>query len=173
VLVVSTAKWTVTQWAGYTVNDTNTGRYCLIVGNTSNTMIMEYPKDLAPITFATGDHFTIYHCYPALDQVGIGSGDLLVGDGPPYGLLYNATTGTNTWPHQISEPLYVWGNTLNGANAEIGSGYPNILVNRDFFNDTVKPGYTPFTYPHPLTEAATPVTVLTPPQNLQVVPPAK
>jgi hypothetical protein len=46
--------------------------------------------------------------------------------------------------------LYVWGNTLNGVPINIGSGYPNIQENRDFFNGIPKPGYTPLVYPHPL-----------------------
>jgi hypothetical protein len=182
VLVVTNAGWTTNQWSGYTVNDTNTGRFCLIVGNTSDTMTMESPEKLSPITFNNGDGFQLYYCYPALDQVGVGSGDLLVGDGAPYGPLYNSVTTTNSWPHQVSEPLYAWGNTLNGAPANIGSGYPNIQENRDFFNNTAKPSYTPFTYPHPLAAAQNSDTfaftngvptnsILSPPSDMHAGPP--
>ena len=34
----------------------------------------------------------------------------------------------------------------------------HIQEGRDFFNDTQKPGYTPYTYPHPLATAASPPT---------------
>ncbi|HEY4952008.1 MAG TPA: hypothetical protein VII71_01320, partial [Verrucomicrobiae bacterium] len=75
--------------------------------------------------------------------------------------VVNSKTGTAGWPHEVSEPLYVWGNTLNGNPTGLSSGYPNIQENRDFFNNTPKPGYVPFTFPHPLT-----VSALFPPSNL-------
>lgn len=50
--------------------------------------------------------------------------------------------------------LYEWGNTHEGSNVNIAvSGHqadPHIKEGRDFFNDTVRPGYVPYTYPHPL-----------------------
>lgn len=160
-LLVPSANWTVNQWSGYTINDTSTGRFCLITGNTANQMYMESPKDAQPITFKNGDVFAIYYCYPALDQVGVGSGDLLSGDGTVSSPVVNSKTGTAGWPHEVSEPLYVWGNTLNGNPTGLSSGYPNIQENRDFFNNTPKPGYAPFAFPHPLT-----VSALFPPSNL-------
>ena len=63
---------------------------------------------------------------------------------------------------QSSDPLYEWNNTLNGTDADISvytgwnatctnpSMADHIQAKRDYFNDTVKPGYTPYTYPHPL-----------------------
>jgi hypothetical protein len=151
-LVVSGANWTANQWVGYTVNNTNSGRFSIITGNTANTISTHSPKDLSAMTFNTGDHFTIYKCIYALDQVGRGSGDLVQGDGPPYGWIANLATGQANWPRESAEPCYVWGNTLNGnVGTANNSGYPNIQENRDFFNNTAKPGYTPYVYPHPLT----------------------
>jgi len=59
----------------------------------------------------------------------------------------------------ISYPLYVWNNNHNGnlvgmvctAGCEV-NGRPHLLEGRDFVNNgtTPKPGYTSFTYPHPL-----------------------
>jgi hypothetical protein len=50
--------------------------------------------------------------------------------------------------------LYEWGNTHEGNNVNITvSGHNadvHIKASRDFFNDTVRPDYMPFTYPHPL-----------------------
>ena len=89
------------------------------------------------------------------------------------------STGQGTYPrqHQLSvnwssgvptnggyyiDPIYIWGNTGAGANGTGGllgfsnggswgsqTGYFN--SGRDYFNGgTAKPGYTPYTYPHPL-----------------------
>jgi len=73
-----------------------------------------------------------------------------------------------------SYPIYVWDNTiapvttvscatgcsyidsLNGTGLNglfITDGAQHVVENRDFFNDTKRPGYTPFTYPHPLAAA--------------------
>ena len=80
--------------------------------------------------------------YACLDQVGRSTGVLLSGDIPL----------PMIWPEQAREPLYQWGNTKNGvANPTIQSSSRNIRANRDFINNEVKPGYTPFPYPHPLT----------------------
>jgi hypothetical protein len=72
-----------------------------------------------------------------------------------------------------SEPVYIWNNrrSLGGAIVPLtvtvedygltnpdsckSSTYDTsakyIVLNRDYFNGTPKPGYTPYTYPHPLT----------------------
>jgi pectate lyase len=57
-------------------------------------------------------------------------------------------------------PLYEWGNTVNGNDADISLNDPWSCANpsmsdhlqegRDFYNDTQMPGYTPYSYPHPL-----------------------
>jgi hypothetical protein len=87
--------------------------------------------------------------YPAPRQVGFGrvTGTAgLDGDGVYFG---------------DSEPAYLWNNT--GAMLGIGvSDYGGVectnpdsttkyvVLNRDYFNNTAKPGYTPYSYPHPL-----------------------
>lgn len=67
---------------------------------------------------------------------------------------------------QVLEPLYEWGNTLDGQDTDIGvynfpgcdspSVHDHVKENRDFYNDTPRPGYTPYPYPHPLTQGALP-----------------
>ena len=70
-----------------------------------------------------------------------------------------------------SEPAYIWNNTsvplanvdvedygntasdsceaVNGGSTDTSANY--VVLNRDYFNgSTAKPGYTPYTYPHPL-----------------------
>ncbi len=65
-----------------------------------------------------------------------------------------------------SEPAYIWGNSTEplstaltdyGGSACTGpdSTVKYIVANRDYFNGTTaKPGYTPYTYPHPLTQGS-------------------
>jgi hypothetical protein len=181
-LPVCGANWTSNQWAGYILYDTtlasnylaagtnfvpngsggttqpgNMPVYCLIQGNNANELVLTPPKDF-PFMGGSGDQFVIYYCGAALDQVGRGSGDLIqditVGSWPNnVTWTINTATGTNTWPHQVLEPLYSWANTLNGNPAGIKSlmGYSNIQEGRDIYSNQVAPGYVPLPYPHPLT----------------------
>ena len=88
--------------------------------------------------------------------------------------------------NQQLSPVYEWNNTLNGLNADLALSDPwgcrspsmadHIQVNRDYFNNTVRPDYTPYEYPHPLTRGETPETAPAPsdpapsaPTNLRVV----
>jgi hypothetical protein len=76
------------------------------------------------------------HGYPCRDQIG---------------------RGTN----QSLYPIYEWNNTHNGSNLNMyilhnWGGNPDYLNEhvqngRDFYNDTIMPGYTPYQYPHPFT----------------------
>lgn len=82
--------------------------------------------------------------YPCLDQVGRGTCDLLSGEPP----------APAAWPHQASEPLYLWNNDWtpvpHNPGSVVGSQHAVIREDRDYFNNTPKPGYKPYTYPHPL-----------------------
>jgi len=90
----------------------------------------------------TGDSYQIRHANPCLDQVGRGAGLLLSGSSPtPSGPV-----------NQASEPVYVWNNT-GYTIAQCASGmWASVKLGRDFMDNgmTPKPGYTPYTYPHPL-----------------------
>lgn len=70
-----------------------------------------------------------------------------------------------------SEPLYIWNNTgtynvsvvddntFPGQCTNPDSSVDYVVADRDYFNDgTAKPGYTKFTYPHPLRSEAAPET---------------
>jgi len=84
--------------------------------------------------------------WPCLDQVGRGPGQ---------------------YPNEPSVPLYAWNNgsalgcSQGGSCSNnitlIGDGDSHVQAGRDFINNgtTVKPGYVPYTYPHPLQGAAT------------------
>jgi hypothetical protein len=142
--------------------------------------------------------------YPCLDQIGRGAGDLLTGDFPN---VVDSATGTITWPHQASDPVYVWGNTFNTSSyapSFYWSNFDSVSVeNRDYYlqlpnynetatfngtagigqglasakpstctpsvgwwatdtntlyrcatTNTWAPYYTPYTYPHPLTQGS-------------------
>ncbi|MFX0196082.1 MAG: hypothetical protein ACFFCW_08165 [Candidatus Hodarchaeota archaeon] len=85
------------------------------------------------------------------------------------------TPGWYGWPcldqigrgaNQSSNPMYEWNNEkcanppCDGGGTdvdihifELGGGLDvnyHLIENRDFYNDTQKPGYTPYIYPHPL-----------------------
>jgi hypothetical protein len=103
------------------------------------------------VTFNTGDTYQIWKVARLLDQSGLGKGDLLTGAGP-YGSPAMATP--KAWPKQVEEPCYSWNNTQNGEARNLWSNQPTIKEGRDFFNNTPKPGYKPYTYPHPLVSGA-------------------
>ena len=68
---------------------------------------------------------------------------------------YPCIDGLGRGPNQVLTPVYGWGNTLNGSPtnlityASCEKGHTIVQENRDFYN-TKKPGYTAYTYPHPL-----------------------
>ncbi len=51
--------------------------------------------------------------YPCLDQPGRGAGDLITGSAFPD--IVDSKTGTESWPHEVLDPIYVWDNTYNSA----------------------------------------------------------
>ncbi|MEK6840699.1 MAG: PGF-pre-PGF domain-containing protein [Nanoarchaeota archaeon] len=93
-----------------------------------------------------GDTYQIRKAYPCLDQVGRGKGNLISGDTPL----------PAAWPNQTLEPVYQWNNTLNGVTNPVAAAAYNIhpKENRDFYNNVAMPGYTSYTYPHPLVSGA-------------------
>lgn len=74
---------------------------------------------------------------------------------------------SNKWG---SVPVYYWGNTINAPMnvGEINSGTAFVQLNRDYFNGTPRPGYTEYTYPHPLNTGGGGGGVGTSPQHLRV-----
>ena len=157
-LVAANPGWIPNQFYGCTVYNPR-NNLCGIV-NTNNANTMWFLSSASPqyqITFNAGDPVVVHMVYPQFDQPGRGYGDLLSGDTP-----------AANWPHQVSEPMYFWNNTLNYNYLPTAAGglgyspYPDIAPGRDFFNSP-KPGYIPFTYPHPLTQLTNLVVALPPP----------
>ena len=63
-----------------------------------------------------------------------------------YPALYQVGRGKD----QIANPAYIWN---NASTIRASSGSANVQVNRDFILGA-RPGYTPYTYPHPVRGAA-------------------
>ena len=170
-LQVNGANWANNQWYGYTVLNTNNGSFSLITSNNTNTIYYLGSSTASAsivacsvLTFNVGDHFQIRRVIAALDQPGRGSGDLLEdlgvatnGSAQGFGLgtsqvllTINTAKGLPAWPRQALDGVYAWGNTLNGAAANLDCMYPTLQSGRDYYNNTKMPNYTPFVYPHPL-----------------------
>jgi hypothetical protein len=105
--------------------------------------------------------------YPLLDQPGRGSFPSYTNGNP--GNWPNTTTGYASSAYQVLDPVYTWNNIVAGVSLnDIGAngeplGVNFMQLNRDYYVDTAKSGYTPYTYPHPLSLGA--------PSNLRVVQP--
>jgi hypothetical protein len=149
-LIVSGAGWTINQWVGDEVFNTNSigvwngvtnnGNCGTISSNSSDTMYFYASR--APgyqIGFTAGDVLHVHDIVP-MDGIGVGTGDLLVGDNP-----------SPTYLHQVRDPQYYWSNNVNGVMVEIkqGDSYGWARLGREFIAG-IKPGYTPLVYPHPL-----------------------
>jgi hypothetical protein len=139
ILIVANAGWKTNQWMGYSVTNTTqrmkgrTGAVfhpsSYITRNTSETITFQGNDMGQPMTFNNGDSYEIYKLLAALDQPGRGKGDLLADKDPVV---------TGSWPHQALEPVYAWGNTYNNSRQlDIGSQYPTIHENRDFYNQKI------------------------------------
>jgi hypothetical protein len=132
--------WTTNQFAGCVITNTtqvitDSGLHPIsrVFSNTSNTITFGINAPDTTKTFNIGDGFVIYRPLITLDQPGRGKGDLLANESP-----INTTTGGIAWPHQAVDPAYGWLNTMSGSTAgsavNIGSGYPNVQENREYYN---------------------------------------
>jgi hypothetical protein len=154
-VTVSGANWITNQWVGYTLRRTsnlcslNTVTFGWILSNTSNTITYTSNGgyNIANMAFCTGDTLEIRKVDHALDQPGRALGSLITGDPPirPGG-----------WAYQVTEPCYSWNNT-NDVKGQVNfSAEPGVRANEHYFNNTPMPGYTSYTYPHPLTKSSPP-----------------
>ena len=165
-VTVSGTPWTTNQWHGYSIKklsgSSSGAQFSFILSNTSSTITFsaDLGFSLPNLSFSPGDTFAIYKVTQALDQPGVSGGSLISGatPSPPSG-----------WNDQAVEPCYQWNNTYTGPG---GSGSINfianlnssVVANHNYYNNTAMPGYTPYTYPHPLVTGG-----ITAPSNLRVV----
>jgi hypothetical protein len=150
-VTVSGASWTPNQWASYTLRRTSDHchsgslNFGEISGNTSNTITYSDNGGYAgqSMSFCAGDSLEIRKVDHAIDQPGRAGGSLISGDNPipPPG-----------WNNQVTEPCYAW----NNGNAKLSAVHGSIRQGVDYFNNKPMPGYTPYTYPHPLTKGLLP-----------------
>jgi len=84
----------------------------------------------------------------------------LIEEDPGYPALYQIGRGKN----QVLDPAYVWSNDVTMV---VGSGSANVVVNRDFYL-SARPGYIPYTYPHPL-QGVSDITPPSAPTGLSVI----
>jgi hypothetical protein len=149
-LIDSTKMWTANQWVGYTIKNLSTSR----LSNAAPISRMQTPSTITEwaaasqdglLTFAVGDSYEIRRVLDVLDMPGMGQ---------DFGL--NRTT--KQWPNQVREAIYSWNNTLNGANAKVTNDKFQLITEAPvgittsgyhFYNNTVKPNYTPLCDPHP------------------------
>lgn len=165
-LTDTSKNWTVNQWAGFWLFNTNGGIATGITGNTANTIscVSGY-HDIsggggANMIFNIGDGYQIYYLRAVLDQPGTGQGDLIADTVSGNSIPYDVVTGLMAWPNEAFDPIYIWGNTMDYQYPDSAYGPPvnggasqstSIIQGRDWIDGTPKPGYTPLVYPHPLT----------------------
>jgi hypothetical protein len=142
---VSGANWTPNQWARYTLRRVTAGstvNFGWIYSNTANTISFSGGNYGPNMSFVAGDSLEIRKVIHEMDQPGRAAGGLVTGNPPvrPAG-----------WNDQVTEPCYQWN---NGALLHFTPG-PGIRPG-DYFDNTPMPGYTPYTYPHPLTKGLPP-----------------
>ena len=150
-LVDTTKNWAPNQWQYFTAKRLSDDQVAFIKSNTNNTLALLYYKDSGGgAIWKAGDQYQIHRPLILLDQPGRGQGDMITGTSP-----VNRVTGKATWPHQALEPSYSWNDiytpTGESVNFKTGSGNHKLQQEgRDYYNNTPMPGYTSYTYPHPL-----------------------
>jgi hypothetical protein len=166
----TTKTWTTDHWIGYAAKRPLDGGIMIITSNTSTVLTGYYMAGYGGgTTWAVGDSYQIHRVLISQDQPCRGAGDLITST-TEFNPV-NSTTGTPSWTHQALEPVYSWNDRYTPDNSLVniitGPGAFAVLqAGRDYFNNTPMPGYTPYTYPHPLVSGAPP-----PPQHLVILPP--
>jgi len=141
--------------------------------------VMNLQRNAGPDPCWGQNYSTAGQFYHAPRQIGMG---YVTGTGTanyPADSVSSATTDSIGYVGD-PEPAYIWGNSrapLNVAITDYGSSggctgtvdtSTNYIVSgRDFYPNTAKPGYSPYTYPHPLTSGTT--VSLTAPTNVKAV----
>ncbi len=137
----STKNWSTNRWRGYSIRRPSDGATAVISSNTINTLSIEQWHSQG---FAVGNTYEIRKTIRVLDQPGLGA---------QAGTMYR---NYPRWMQQATEPCYSWNNrdrNNNLVNFITAIGGTTIIAGRDYFNNTPMPGYTPYTYPHPLVTA--------------------
>jgi hypothetical protein len=140
----STKNWSTNRWRGYSIRRPSDGATAVISSNTNNTLSIEQWHSQG---FAVGDTYEIRKAIQVIDQPGLGA------------QVGTMKRNNPRWMQQATEPCYSWNNrdqNNNPVNFITAQAGPTIIEGRDYFNNTPMPGYTPYTYPHPLTTSLPP-----------------
>lgn len=163
-MTVAGTPWRTNQWAGYAVRrTTNLGglagqSFSQIQSNTANTITYKASIYQDSLQFSIGDRFEFQLVLHAMDQPGRSGGSLVSGEIP---------AAPRGWNDQVTSPWYEWENYREGgADVSFESAYAGIRQNEHYLNNTEKPGYTPYAYPHPLILGQLPPRA---PANLRVI----
>lgn len=125
-----------------------------IISNTSDTLTYKASiyEALSPgynLNFATSDTFEINKVVHGIDQIGRVGGSLIDNTATP------ALPGG--WNNQTTSAWYQWGNSEGAQTGVVFNPTSGSIVSgTHFYDNTAKPGYTPFTYPHPLRTGSSP-----------------
>ena len=143
-LTDSSQSWIDDDLIGITVYNLDDGSMGTITANTGTTLTATLSggtdNDWDP-----GDSFKITDGYPCRDQIGRSTDQWLWSDENPY-------------PPQVLDPAYAW-NNKHGENDVLFYEHNceqckrHLKEGTDYYNNLEKPGYVPYTYPHPLTLA--------------------
>lgn len=82
----------------------------------------------------------------ALDQPGRSGGSLISGDTPTH-------LWSNGQNDQTNNACYEWDNTEDGGDVDFIAGHSVIVENVNYVQDTARPNYVAYQYPHPLNVA--------------------
>jgi hypothetical protein len=139
--------WSANQWASYELRRSSDGATAYIQSNTGTSLTVRQWSS-SDAHWGSGQAYQIRRVLMALDQPGLGAGDLLSGDNP-----------TPRWLNQVREGCWSWNNiyTPDGSHINFSQGFnagngSGLVQGLDYFNNTPMPGYTPYVYPHPLTQ---------------------
>jgi hypothetical protein len=120
-----------------------------ITANTATTLTLRdsiYQGNYSMV-WAAGETYEINKVTLSMDMAGTSGGSDLGGVDLP--------SLPGGWNNQTVSACYEWSNTREGgANVDFATSYPILVAGTHYKNDTVKPGYTAFTYPHPLVSGA-------------------
>jgi hypothetical protein len=170
VTVSGSPGWTTNQWVGYSVTRTsnlagaNTETCSVILASTANSLTYSTAGGFSPnLSFAAGDSLQLWKVTQAMDMPGVSGGSIVVNATSSITPVESPPTG---WNDQVITPCYSWNNTIldNNTHLNFHQGSVMVVQGTHYFQDTPMPGYTPYTYPHPLVSG-----VPAPPTNLKVV----
>lgn len=155
-LMDASKSWGADTLIGVYVYNLTDGSRGQITGNTNNTVtaILTGGKNNV---WNIGDQYKITNGYPCRDQIGRSTDEYIWTVEAPF-------------PRQQHEPTYVWNNKYNEQEMSVSQHSCNlsrshIMPGRDYLT-IERPGYIPYTYPHPLAQSDTAITA---PSNLTIV----